>query len=67
MEDVNAWECGRPRNIERPAGPSDTEDSFGLDGDPFTQSLSVYEHTNFGIQSAFHVQGWNSDSDDVRP
>lgn len=63
MEDVNAWECGRPSKSDRPPGGSDTEDNIGLEGDPWNGSLSTFEQNSFGIQSAFHM---DSDSDEVR-
>lgn len=62
MEDVNAWECGRPVISERPPGSSDADDALGLDGDALNGSLPGFEANSFGIQSAFHI---DSDSDEV--
>ena len=64
MEDVNAWECGRPIISERPPGSSEADDALGLDHDALNGTLSAFEQNSFGIQSAFHV---DSDSDEVKP
>ena len=62
MEDLNAWECGRPILSERPPGSSDADDHLGLDGDLLNGGLPSFEQNSFGIQSAFRI---DSDSDEV--
>ena len=62
MEDINAWECGRPVISDRPPGSSEADDVLGLDHDALNGTLSAFEQNSFGIQSAFHV---DSDSDEV--
>lgn len=65
MEDVNAWQCGRPVMSEKPPGSSDADEGMGLEGDTLNGSLSAFEQNSFGIQSAFHIS--DSDSDEANP
>jgi len=59
MEDLTAWECGRPDLKSKNTGNSDEAYFMDL---AVTGNCSSFEANSFGIQSAFNI---DSGSDEV--